>query len=612
MESVQQALAGCRTLDACPAPVEARSFAEVLQLRAAMLPDEFAYAFLGFGRQPDLVMRYGDMHRRALSIAHELMAHGQAGDPVLLVFPSAFGFLEAFFACLYAGRVAVPALPPRTEKEARRLVSITRDCKPVTMLSMRHDQEPALTVLRRELGQVPPSLALEDLPDREGAADLPDVSPQATAFLQYTSGSTSEPKGVMVGHANLLHNERVIQRQFKSDEGRYLVVSWLPHYHDMGLIGGLLQPIFTGRPALFMSPQDFLQQPARWLQTISTFGATQSGGPNFAYELCARRAHRMKLDTLDLSTWQHAFNGSEPVRHETLKQFADAFAPTGFRLDRFAPCYGLAEVTLMASSKLKGDGVLCRRADISALAAGRFAEAGESDPASLLVSVGQLDDTVHAIRVIDEHTGESLPAGKVGEICVASESVCQGYFAREALSEATFRAYRSQAFPQGFLRTGDLGFVDGQGHLFVTGRIKDLIILNGANYYPQDIEQVVQNMSDAIRPGRVVAFMLEGHGQSGVVVAFEAMSKFELAAVAPAMVEQLWAACQLTPAALVRTGKGSIPLTSSGKVQRSACRTLLESGKLPIEDAHLCVPSDTWIGTLAAKNEVREPAEQSP
>ncbi|AOJ83057.1 AMP-binding protein [Burkholderia savannae] len=603
MSPLQSALAACRTLTAPPPLAPASNFADVLRFRAETTPDEFAYGYLGYGRMPDRVMRYGDIHRRALAIAREIVAHGRPGDPVLLIFPSAADFIEAFFGCLYAGRMAVPALPPRTEKERRRLISIARDCAPSFAICGAGERDTVLAELCAAGVVAPPCREVDAFDAFDAIADdaapaLPAVAPDSIAFLQYTSGSTSDPKGVMVGHDNLLANERLLRRHWGSDRDRWLMVSWLPHYHDMGLIGAILHPIYAGRPAVFMSPQDFLQHPARWLHAVSDYGATCSGAPNFGYELCRRRASRMDLTRLDLSTWEQAFNGAEPVRPRTMREFADAFASTGFRYDAFAPCYGLAELTLAATSKQLDAPVVIRRADYGALADGRF-EPHEGDGRSIdVVSVGTLAHADQTFRIVDPSTGEPQPVGAIGEICVASDSVCHGYFGRPDATDATFRAYRCDAFPNGMLRTGDLGFVDDRGHLFVSGRIKDLIILNGVNYYPQDIEGAVLNVSDQIRANRLAAIMVERDEQAGVVVVLEAIGRFDLATLAPEIGREVWDACQLTLSGVIRVKKGEIHTTSSGKIQRATCAKMLADGAFTIEDAHLHDAAQAWLAPL--------------
>ncbi|KVG16363.1 fatty acyl-AMP ligase [Burkholderia thailandensis] len=606
MSSIQSALAACRSLTAPPPLAPAANFADVLRFRADTTPDEFAYGYLGFGRTPDRVMRYGDIHRRALAIAREIAAHGRPGDPVLLIFPSAADFIEAFFGCLYAGRMAVPALPPRTEKERRRLISIARDCAPSLAICGDGEMDTVLAELCAAGVVAPPCREVGAIPDCGGGngggpSELPAVAPDSIAFLQYTSGSTSDPKGVMVGHDNLLANERLLRRHWGSDRERWLIVSWLPHYHDMGLIGGILQPIYAGRPAVFMSPQDFLQHPARWLHAVSDYGATCSGAPNFGYELCRRRASRMDLTRLDLSTWEQAFNGAEPVRPRTMREFADAFSSTGFRHDAFAPCYGLAELTLVATSKQIGAPVVIRRADCAALADGRF-EPPQGDGRSIdAVSVGALEHAHQAFCIVDPSTGEPQPTGAIGEICIASDSVCHGYFGRPDATDATFRAYRSSAFPNGMLRTGDLGFIDDDGHLFVSGRIKDLIILNGVNYYPQDIEGAVLNVSDQIRANRLAAIAVERGEQAGVVVVLEAIGRFDLAALAPEISREVWDACQLTLSGVIRVKKGEIHTTSSGKIQRATCAKMLADGAFTIEDAYLHDAAQAWLAPLVER-----------
>ncbi|WKB55877.1 fatty acyl-AMP ligase [Eleftheria terrae] len=586
MQAVQDALARCRSFETPAAPAPARHFAEVLQFRAATTPQEFAYALLGFGQRPDLVMSYADMHRRALAIAARLLAHGRVGDPVLLVFPSAHGFIEAFFGCLYAGRVAVPALPPRIERERRRLLGIVADCRPAAVLCGSADLAPLCQELMAAGHGGLPCVAVEEIPDDGSEPALPRIDAQALAFLQYTSGSTAVPKGVMVGHDNLLHNEGLLRRYFGADQERWMMVSWLPHYHDMGLMAGILLPLFAGRPGVFFSPQDFLQQPTRWLRALSTFGGTCSGAANFGYELCVRRAPRMNVAELDLSGWRYAFNGAEPVREDTMRRFAEVFAPAGFRYEHFAPGYGLAEATLLTTSKFPGEAPRVRELDAAALAEGRFLPATGGGRTVALASVGQVGPSGQQLRIIDPGSGQALPPLQVGEICLAGGSVCRGYFGQDALSEDIFHAYRSPELPGGLLRTGDLGCVDQDGHLFITGRLKDVIIHNGVNHYPQDIEAAVEDACEQVRPGRLAAFAVEQASGSEVLLVFEALPGLDFATVAPALIDHVWSTCQLKLDGLLCVKKGQIPLTSSGKIQRSACRRLLLGGEFSVLALH--------------------------
>ncbi|HEY9422517.1 MAG TPA: AMP-binding protein, partial [Thermoanaerobaculia bacterium] len=390
-------------------------------------------------------------------------------------------------------------------------------------------------------------------------APLPEPDPQALAFLQYTSGSTADPKGVMVTHANLLHNERMIGAAFGMDE-ESVVVGWLPLYHDMGLIGNVLQPLHAGARCVLMSPVSFLQRPMRWLEAISRYRATTSGGPNFAYELCLRKADPEALAGLDLASWRVAFNGAEPVRPSTLERFAETFAPCGFRPEAFYPCYGLAEATLFVTGgergswpRISGSRVSCGHA-----------------------WMGQ------RLAVADPETGMELPTGVEGEIWIAGPSVARGYWKNAEATVQDFNAFLETGEGP-FLRTGDLGVLDG-GELYVTGRIKDLIILRGRNLYPQDIELTAERSHPDLRPGNGAAFSVEIAGEERLVVVHEVERRrregFEevAEAVRRAVAEEHEA--QVHEVVLIRTA--GLHKTSSGKVQRGLCRRLYLTDGLPV------------------------------
>jgi acyl-CoA synthetase (AMP-forming)/AMP-acid ligase II/acyl carrier protein len=413
----------------------------------------------------------------------------------------------------------------------------------------------------------------------EGEWQEPAVTGDTLAFLQYTSGSTSVPKGVMLTHRNLLHNSAQLRQSFEYTSESHCV-SWLPVYHDMGLIGGVLQPLSGGFPCTLMSPFSFLQRPARWLEAISRYRATISGGPDFAYAFCARRADSEQLALLDLSSWRTAFNGSEPIRAETLDRFAEVFAPCGFRKHAFLACYGLAENTLIVSSSRYSDPPLTKRFQTRELGNRRAIEsASEDGDVRELVGCGQslLDTTV--IIVNPETLTRCLPE-EIGEVWVSGGSVAQGYWNRDAETAQTFQAFTSDTLEGPFLRTGDLGFLQ-DGELFVTGRLKDLIIIRGLNHYPQDIELTVERSHPSLRPGCGAAFCVEAKNEERLVVVHEvdrhpADIGEIIGRVRRAVVEehelQLFAAVLIKP--------GSLPKTSSGKVQRHVCRAAFLNGTL--------------------------------
>jgi amino acid adenylation domain-containing protein len=556
---------------------------DFLLARAQERSDLRLFTFLDEGGEEIGWATCGQLDQRARAVAALLQERGLEGERALLLFPAGLDFITAFLGCLYAGVVAVPAYPPRASRHSSRLRSIAEDALPAAVLT------PAAAVSRTEdrlrtesgleraawlgIGELPPELA--------DAWRRPPIDGGTLAFLQYTSGSTSSPKGVMVSHANLLHNQSLIQRAFRQSE-ESVVVGWLPLYHDMGLIGNVLQPLYTGGRCVLMSPLAFLQQPVRWLEAISRYRGTTSGGPNFAYDLCARKIPPDARERLDLSSWEVAFNGAEPVRADTLERFTRAFAPQGFRRQAFHPCYGLAEATLLVTGEADAGGPTLREVGVQALAANRMEEPAAGEGSLRLVGAGRVAGG-QRITVVDPLSLTELPGGAVGEIWVAGPSVTGGYFRRPDLTAEVFAARLAAGGEGPFLRTGDLGCVE-RGELFVTGRLKDLVIVRGRNHYPQDIELSVERVDPALRPGCGAAFSCEVDGEERLVVVQEverrAGTSYESLAgrVAQAIAEEH--ELQLHHLVLIRAG--TLPKTTSGKIQRRACREAYLAGALTV------------------------------
>ncbi len=473
---------------------------DLVQHRAAHQGRDRAFIYLVDGETEEITITYQDLDRQARAIAARLQELDLVGERALLLYPAGLDFIAAFFGCLYAGVVAVPAYPPRRNRSLSRIQAIADDAQAriaLTTFSVWERVQPVLN-------QTPDLTKIEWLCTDKLPADLqnqwhaPDVHGDTLAFLQYTSGSTGVPKGVMLTHANLMHNSASIAYAFehtRSGNG----VFWLPSYHDMGLIGGILQPLYIGQPNVLMSPVAFLQKPYRWLKAISRYRATIGGGPNFAYDLCVRKITPEQRATLDLSSWNLAFNGAEPVRAETLDAFATAFEPAGFRRTAFYPCYGMAEVTLIVSGGFKAALPVVRTFDAEALENNQVVDAlaDEEGARELVGSGGKLLDQ----RIIIAHPENltTMPPDQVGEVWVSGPSVAQGYWNREEETERTFHAYLQDTGEGPFLRTGDLGFIQ-DGELFITGRLKDLIIIRGLNHYPQDIESTAERCHARLRP----------------------------------------------------------------------------------------------------------------
>ncbi len=563
------------------------TIAGILESRVAAQGERPAYVFLSYGETgvAEERLTYAELDARARAIGSSLQAEGAGGERVALLLPPGPEFIASFFGCLYAGAVAVPALPPRRRGADPRLQAICRDARPRVVLTTAS----LLPVLESAAAEIPElAAALRMASATEDAADWrrPDVRPEALAFLQYTSGSTSSPKGVMVSHGNLLHNEELIRRTFAQSSGS-VVLGWLPLHHDMGLIGTVLQPLYTGAVCYLMTPGAFLQRPARWLEAISRYRATTSGGPNFAYELCVRKVGAAEREGLDLSSWQVAFNGAEPVRAGTLRRFAAAFAPCGFRATAFRPCYGLAEATLLVSGWRQEGEARIRALDAEALEQHQVTDAGDTARRHELVSGGAAMQTVLAV---DPESGEPCSPGRVGEIWVAGPSVAQGYWERPEETAATFGA-RLAGGAGPFLRTGDLGFVSG-GEVFLTGRLKDLIILRGRNHYPQDLERTAERSHAGLRAGGGAAFAVdlpEEAGEERLVIVHEVerharagLDAGKAGEIAAAVRRGVAEEHEVSVAEVVLIGPETLPRTSSGKVRRSACRDLYLQGGLRV------------------------------
>ncbi|HAX84786.1 MAG TPA: AMP-dependent synthetase, partial [Cyanobacteria bacterium UBA11370] len=549
---------------------------DLLRYRTLHQPHKSAFTFLTDGETPSRYLTYNELDGLARAIATQLQILDAIGERALLLYPPGLEFIAAFFGCLYAGVIAVPAYPPRPNQKLSRLQVILEDSQATFALTTtsllsnierRFAQEPTLTPIK---------WLTTDTLDQTIASEWqePTCNPNTLAFLQYTSGSTGIPKGVMITHGNLLYNSALINRCFE-DTPDSQGVSWLPPYHDMGLIGGVLQPLYVGAPMILMSPVDFLQKPFRWLQAISRYKATTSGGPNFAYDLCVRKITPQQRESLDLSRWEFAFTGAEPVRAKTLERFAATFASCGFRWEAFYPCYGMAETTLFIAGGVKSAPPVLCQVDGKALEQNRVVPVQDKENSRTLVGCGKtwLDEK---IAIVNSESLTRCEEGQVGEIWVSGPSVAQGYWQRPDATAQTFKAYLTHTNEGPFLRTGDLGFVQND-ELFITGRLKDLIIIRGRNHYPQDIELTVEQSHPALRPGCGAAFTVEVDDSERLVIVQEVersyLRKLEVDNVVEAIRRAISQHYELQVDAIVLLKTGSIPKTSSGKIQRHACKT---------------------------------------
>ena len=553
--------------------LEYKNLVELLRARAESQPDRNAYTFLIDGETEEARLTYGELDQRARAIGARLQSLGAKDQLVLLLYPPGLEYIAAFFGSLYAGAVAVPVYPPTSRRSLPRLWSIVKDASPrvaltTTAILSKVEQtsgSPELQPLRwLTTDNLDIDVAREWRSERVGAESL--------AFVQYTSGSTARPKGVMLTHDNLLHNQRMIQTAFEQTE-QSIILGWLPLYHDMGLIGNVLQSIYCGAPCILMSPVSFLQNPARWLQAISRYRATTSGGPNFAYDLCVRKIPLPERANLDLRSWTVAFNGAEPIREATIDRFCAAFEPCGFRREAFFPCYGLAEATLFVSGGPKSASPVVARVKRAAIEMHQVVAAGDADDnATSFVGSGRawLDQE---IRIVDPVSLRECSPGVIGEIWVAGPHVAQGYWGCPDESESTFKAHVADTGAGPYLRTGDLGFMR-DGELFVTGRLKDLIIIRGRNYFPQDIELTAEMSHASLRAGGGAAFSIDVSGEERLVVLHELDRHHDsdltdvIGTIRQAVAEEF----ELQAYAVALLKPGSLPKTSSGKIQRHLCR----------------------------------------
>ncbi len=552
------------------------SLVELAQWRGEYEPARVAYRFLADGERAESILTCGDLFRRARAIAARLQNLEAEGQRALLLYPAGADYISAFFGCLLAGVIAVPAYPPRLNRNAARLETMAADAGASIALTTT----PHLSRLQSVLDQTPYFKRLRWLATDTVAVELahewrePSLNEKSLAYLQYTSGSTAEPKGVMVTHANVLHNSAYIHRGFAHTSDS-ISLTWLPHFHDMGLLDGIIQPLYGGFTGMLMSPTAFLQRPARWLEAIAHHKVTHSGGPNFAYDLCVRRVSDEVRETLDLKSWSVAYNGAEPVREETLRRFAETFAACGFRATAFYPAYGLAEATLKVSGESRGDGAITCTVKTDALEKNLVVEASTPDEhVRTLVSSGRATFETEVLIVNPETLAPCEP-DKVGEIWAGGPGIAAGYWNRPEETRRTFQARLSGSGGATYLRTGDLGFVR-QGALYVTGRLKDLIIMRGRNLYPQDIEAAVERSHTSLRKGSGAAFSVESDGAERLVIVqeLEVRGRPDTTAIIDSIRQTLAEEFEAQPFAILLVKAGSIPKTSSGKIQRNLCRKL--------------------------------------
>jgi acyl-CoA synthetase (AMP-forming)/AMP-acid ligase II/fatty-acid desaturase len=562
--------------------MHANTLVDILTDHAANRGGDTAYILLDSRGAESARVSFAELHGRAITIAAHLKERIEPGAPVLLVLPTGLDFIEALFGCMYAGAIGVPCA--YAVRDIGRLASIvassgssvilTNEVSDTTRRAMPVDLEPLTW------------LSVTDIPDDAGTSWRPPaLAADSIAYLQYSSGSTGDPKGVMVSHGNLVHNLRMMAEAFSHDPKHTTIVTWLPLFHDMGLIGNVLEAAYLGVTCVLLSPTSFLKRPILWLQTIDRYRATFSGAPNFAYELCVRRITDAERNTLDLSSWEVAFNGSEPVRAEVIDAFSERFAPRGFRREAVYPCYGLAEATLFVSGRGRSVAPTSLRFDRIRLEQD-CAILSDDPTARVLVNCGH-EWSGQQIFIVDPERRAPVKQGQIGEIWVAGPSVAKGYWRQPAASAQTFVTALNGVGEGNYVRSGDLGLLHN-GELYVTGRLKDLIIIRGRNHYPEDIERTVFASNAALRSGCCAAFAVDVDGEERLVVVQELSREFrddfDEDKIRGDVMEAIAAVHQVRLHALVLIAQGAIPKTSSGKIRRRACRAAFLDGTLPLAD----------------------------
>lgn len=622
---------------------------DLLAQRAKENPNQTAYLFLQEEGTITESLTYQELYRKARAIATGLQQLAATGDRILLLYPPGLDFISALFGCFAAGMIAVPAYPLRPNQSSKRLQSIIKDCQPqLGLSSTKIAQNAERTTYLGDLKEIDSRQLTEIDPQDWKPLKL---TPETLALLQYTSGSTGDPKGVMITHGNLMKNCEDLDRGWHHNSNSKLV-SWLPTFHDLGLVYGILTPLWRGFPSYLLSPVSFLLKPINWLKTITRYQATHSAAPNFAYDLCVRKFKPEDGQHLDLSCWKMALNGAQPVRAETLASFSQTFAPYGFKPQTFSPGYGLAEATLKVAAIKEGDDPLLleiekenfqknclkivKKSSLSQLNAKNLPSdhsqnsttqdneerflgqitpnyssksqkigLGEDLKTQYQVSCGNSEiDT--EIQIINPQTLTPCQPNEIGEIWVRGATVGQGYWNNPIATQLTFQAYHSDHQEGPFLRTGDLGFLY-QGQLFVTGRLKDLIIIEGRNHYPQDIEITVENTDLALRKEACAAFSVEIKGEERLVIVAEIERSYARQINEATIKRQIREAIavehdiRVYKIALLR--QNSLPKTSSGKIQRQQCRSLFLNEELQLLTND---PKNTHLENLSQNKTLQE------
>ena len=568
---------------------EPKTLVELLRTRAVQQSNSHAYTFMIDGKKASEPLTYEALDQQVRAIAAQLQQYESEGERALLLYPQGLEVIAAFCGCLYAGVIAIPVPPPesgRLKRTLPRLRSIVKDANATIALTTASIFELIETV-KDEFPEFEQmrwiNTAQIDLNLAQQWSD-PEVHPDQLAYLQYTSGSTSTPKGVMLTHYNLMYHCRYLKQACGYDS-ESVSVTWMPYFHDYGLVEGMMVPLYNGHPCYVMSPFAFIKRPLNWLRNITQYKGTHSQAPNFAYDLCIRRIKPKQIAELELSSWQAAGNAAEPINPQVMAKFVETFSPCGFKWETFAPSYGLAENTLLATTKPKATKPVFLAVETAAMEQNRVVVANYEETAGIRIVAGCGKKVCDTKIVIAEPEKMILCAeDEVGEIWIKDPSVAQGYWQRPEVTKATFCAYLEDTKEGPFLRTGDLGFIH-EGELFITGRIKDLIIVRGTNHYPQDIEWSVQELHPALRADYGAAFSIEDKGEERLVVVQEVerrSGEIDTDTIIADIRQEIAEQHEIQVYGVVLAKPGNILKTASGKIQRRACRDKFLSGTLTV------------------------------
>jgi len=565
-------------------PFEGHSLIELIRFRAEVQGSETAYIHLKDKKEETAEITYKEFEQRILLLAEHLASHNIKGERVILMYSAGIDYIVAFFAVIFAGGIAVPVYEPRQSSHFNRLATILADAQPKLLLT--HQQTMRLTSdeMLEELNQYGAQWLVTDTLNltHNAQSDWQPVTLNANdiVFLQYTSGSTGNPKGVMVSNFNMLDNSEII-RQATQPTGDFCNISWLPPYHDMGLIGAILQPLYAGYPCVLMSPISAIQRPIKFLKAIADYKGTIAGGPNFIFEACVNRIRDKQLDGLDLSSWQVAFNGAEPINANTMLRFSERFKNYGFNEKAHFPCYGMAENTLFVSGAKAGEGAVLTAYDKADLH-NDVATPASGDNSRLLVSSGNVGENID-VKIVDPASCVECEDRYIGEIWIKGPSKAQGYWKKDEVLGEDF-AGLLEGDSNKYLRSGDLGFFDNN-ELYITGRNKDLLIIHGKNHYPQDIEISVSNAHQEIKPDTGAAFSVDVDGVEQLVIVQELNHRVDqalqddIAQHIKVAVSQHHA-MQLSDLVFIR--HGLLPKTTSGKIQRQAAKRMYLAKDFPV------------------------------